>query len=288
MTDYAALTGPVPRITLASFLCSISIIEYTIPQIVRLSKSSAKPLQAIPLSGRFALLSRNIVPQTIITAVQFGLVRELRDALDHTLGYSRYNVSLAYGVASVPLIAAKYNLIQESTYHHDRTTVNGNSTSSRTSKSNTFTMNGALKFWARKIQPGLMWSYLRDTGSIGGGIVLGPVVTTKMLDVSNVDKEHAKPYHRFLGGLFAGCFTGLGTQLFHNTALTAGRIAEVEGRTPGTLECLRACLREHGVQALYVNIRFRVAIIATWTAILNVTEPFDKKEKNRERRLPVS
>ena len=46
--------------------------------------------------------------------------------------------------------------------------------------------------------------------------------------------------------MVAGCCTGLLTQLFHNTALTAGRIAEVENRTPTTMECLNRCIKEHG------------------------------------------
>ena len=77
------------------------------------------------------------------------------------------------------------------------------------------------------------------------------------------------------GGLLAGCFTGLATQLFHNTALVAGRFAEVERRTPTSRECLRRVIQEHGYRALYMNYRYRVGVIATWSAILNVTKPFE-------------
>ena len=68
-----------------------------------------------------------------------------------------------------------------------------------------------------------------------------------------------------------GC--GLATQLFHNAALTAGRMAEA-GTRPGTLEAMRLCIKEHGASALYVNYPYRVAVIALWTGILHVADPF--------------
>ena len=88
------------------------------------------------------------------------------------------------------------------------------------------------------------------------------------------DVEKIESRHRVVGGLLAGCVTGLATQLFHNTALVAGRLAEVSGRAPTNSECLRRVIQEHGHRALYLNFRYRVGIIATWSAILNVTEPF--------------
>ena len=260
-----------PQIMLASALCSMSIIEYTIPQLTRLSQSSSSPLAHIPFRPRMLLMSRNLGPQTAITVVQFGLVRELRDVLDLTLGPSRFNVSLAYGAASVPFIAAKYNLIQESVLRHSKTKTK--TTNAPTKKLPLHTQ--ALQFWSHKIQPGLLWSYLRDSGSIGGGIVLGPVVTSLVMsDVLQLQDADICPAHRFMGGLLAGSGTGLATQLFHNTALTGGRIAQVESRAPSTMECLRTVLKEQGLAALWMNFRMRVMIIATWTAILNVTEPF--------------
>ena len=37
-----------------------------------------------------------------------------------------------------------------------------------------------------------------------------------------------------------------------------------------------AALAGHGARAVYVNFQFRVAIIALWTGILNVADPFRK------------
>ena len=42
----------------------------------------------------------------------------MRDLLDSTLGPTRFNPALAYGAASVPLIAAKYNLLFSDVYSH--------------------------------------------------------------------------------------------------------------------------------------------------------------------------
>ena len=46
------------------------------------------------------------------------------------------------------------------------------------------------------------------------------------------------------------------------------------GKRPGTLEAMRLCLAEHGAGALYVNYPYRVAVIALWTGILHVADPF--------------
>ena len=104
---------------------------------------------------------------------------------------------------------------------------------------------------------------LRDSGSVGGGIVVAPLVVP----------SDASPPVKFLGGLGCGACCGLATQLFHNAALTAGRMAEA-GRRPGTLEAMRLCIKEHGASALYVNYPYRVAVIALWTGILHVADPY--------------
>ena len=46
------------------------------------------------------------------------------------------------------------------------------------------------------------------------------------------------------------------------------------GTRPGTLEAMRLCIAEHGARALYVNCPYRVAVIALWTGILHVADPF--------------
>jgi len=79
----------------------------------------------------------------------------------------------------------------------------------------------------------------------------------------------------FLGGLIAGVGCGLLTHVFHNAALTAGRMAEA-GKTPGTLECMRRLFADLGMRAFYFNFPFRVAMIALTSAALTVMKPFVK------------
>ena len=195
----------LPDIILASALCSATIIDFTTPQVVRLSQTSTSPLSSFPISLRASILFKNITPQTAITAVQFCLVRKLIDVVDQTLGPSPYNIPLAYGIASVPLIAAKYNLIQESVYFHGRSvnaaaapltmmtkTTTATTVAMEKNKKNNFVAT-TRKFWIQKIQPGLLWSYLRDSGSIGGGSILSPIVTSMgatMFHVENIESQH--------------------------------------------------------------------------------------------------
>ena len=40
------------------------------------------------------------------------------------------------------------------------------------------------------------------------------------------------------------------------------------------MACMRQLFAEHGVRALYLNFPMRVGVIAGWSAILNVLQPF--------------
>jgi hypothetical protein len=262
-----------PNIGVAAALCSASIIEFTIPQVTKLSQTTPSPLPAAPLfPHRASLFARMIGTQTALTAVQFAVVRELRDVIDSVAGPSPINLSIAYGAGSVPFNALKYNLVIAGVYRYFERPPPAK-------PPNESPLQAVARFWRRNIAPGLAWSFLRDCGAVGGGIVLGPVVSAKIATATDSDTVRAP--HRFIGGFLAGATCGLATQLFHNTALTAGRMAEL-GPVPGTVECLLRVFAEHGTRALYVNFQFRVAIIAAWTAILNTTQPFaQEREKKR-------
>jgi hypothetical protein len=110
----------LPRIALASTLCSTAIVEFTIPQVVRLSRTaSAGGLPTLRLfPHRAALMARMLPVQSLITITQFCAVREMHGAIDHVLGETPLNLPLSYGLVSVPLIAAKYNLVVEGVYQH--------------------------------------------------------------------------------------------------------------------------------------------------------------------------
>lgn len=257
----------LPQLVVASVTCSAIIIEFTIPQIVKLSQTSSLPLPAAPLQTRLMILPRAIGPQVAITMAQFAAVREVRDALDSALGAKPVNLSLAYGAASVPLIAGKYNLLFSDVCHHFKV--------AQPEKLGETRAQFLWRQWETKIRPGLLWSYLRDTGSIGGAIVLGPMVADKLSSLAHSGGPEEKPGRllQFGAGLLTGCGTGLATQLFHNAALTGGRMAGL-GERPSNIACMRQVLAERGLQALYLNFPMRVGVIAGWSAILNVTQPF--------------
>ena len=105
----------------SSLACSATLIELTIPQVVRLSRPTAEPLPATPLTARLAMLPRLLGPQTALTVVQFGCIRELRDAMDRWRGPHPLHLSLSYGLVSGPCRSAAYNLLIAGTYaHHGR------------------------------------------------------------------------------------------------------------------------------------------------------------------------
>ena len=192
----------------------------------------------------------------------------LRHLLDTAVGRQHANLAVAYGAASVLFVPLKYNLIIGEVYRY-----NGRAGPGAAAEARGF-LSQAAHMYRRNIAPGLFWSFVRDSGSVGGGIVLAPVVTAKLVaavDPAGSDLPH--PVVKFSGGLIAGSGCGLATQLFHNAALTAGRMAEA-GERPGTLEGMRRVLAEHGARAIYVNVQYRIAVIALWSAVLNVTDPF--------------
>ena len=250
----------------SSTLCSAVLVQFTVPQIVHLSAATQTPLPRLALRDGAAVMRRALFTQSAITTVQFCLVRELRVALDALTGKRRMNMSFAYGAVSVPIVAAKYNLLTADTYF-----LLGGSRGAAAAAA-----FDPVAFWRSKIKPGLAWSFLRDSGSIGGSIALGPLLSAAVTRRLVGEGEAPSVAMRFSCGLATGFCTGLATQLLHNAALTAGRISELEGRCPGTLESMRAVFAEHGLaRACFVNFQHRFAVIAGWSAILNVYQPFE-------------
>mmetsp|Transcript_4590 Transcript_4590/g.14642 ORF Transcript_4590/g.14642 Transcript_4590/m.14642 type:complete len:339 (-) Transcript_4590:61-1077(-) len=206
VTTVAAL----PSIVFASLAGSAVLVELTVPQIVRLSLPTKTPLPNTPLAARIAMQPRLLGPQTALTTLQFGLTREVRDLLDRALGPNKLHLSAAYGIASGPCRAAAYNLLIAGTYaYHGRSAQGG--TDSLPERARTF--------WLTKVKPGLLWSVLRDSGSVGGGIVLAPTVTPR----------DAPPPLKFACGVGAGALCGLDVRV----AGPKGADFDIE---PGVLE----------------------------------------------------
>lgn len=179
------------------------------------------------------------------------------------IGPQTLNLSFAYGITSVPLVAAKYNMLISETYAFNGVPQKGYGSG----------FEAVHSFLSRKIAPGFLWSFLRDSGSVGGSIAIGPVLSAKVVETLGLHEAQPDPLVRFGSGLLTGSLCGLATQGFHNGALTAGRMMEA-GVAAGPLTGLSQAFREHGPRMLYMNIQFRVGVIAAFSAILNVAEPF--------------
>ena len=54
----------MPRLIGASSLCSAAIIQFTVPQIIKLSATGTMPLPMPAVTQQMALFVRSIVPQT--------------------------------------------------------------------------------------------------------------------------------------------------------------------------------------------------------------------------------
>eukprot|EP00656_Telonema_subtile_P012356 TRINITY_DN16214_c0_g1_i2.p1 TRINITY_DN16214_c0_g1~~TRINITY_DN16214_c0_g1_i2.p1 ORF type:complete len:262 (+),score=33.87 TRINITY_DN16214_c0_g1_i2:189-974(+) len=255
--DYLADLG------LSSVGCSAGVMVFTIPQIVKLSST---PIQGAGLKMYSTVFARTLVPQALITAFQFSLVRKLKLGIDTMAGDHPMNLSFAYGIASVPLVAAKYNLLMEDVFHVANIDIADVPKKVPASSSR---MKEALAFWNQRIAPGFMFSLVRDSGSIGGAIVLGPMIVSRVFQEGDTPSNLAL----FGCGMAAGSICGLLTQGLHNLALTAGQL-QMRGEQGGHLATVRVLVKQYGVRALWLNYPMRVGAIASFSAILNVTQPF--------------
>ena len=192
------------------------------------------------------MLPRLLGPQTALTVVQFGCIRELRDAMDRWRGPHPLHLSLSYGLVSGPCRSAAYNLLIAGTYAHHGRAAPGDASLAR--------------FWRTKVVPGLAWSVLRDSGSVGGGIVVAPYVVPR----------DASPPVKFLGGLGCGACCGLARSCSttrRSRPIAWPRPAGARARS-GRARLCRGARRARAVREL----PYRVAVIALWTGILHVAD----------------
>ena len=239
------------------------------PQIINLSQNSASPLPRNKTSmlkehGK-NIFKRSITTQSVNKVIHFGSVRLLKQLFDEMPGggLGQYNLNVAYGLISVPVQAWAYNSLNADIFQYfgrSKPTVGS-------------IVIQAKDFFVKKIRPGFGWTFLRDSNSVGGGLILGPIITSKYITSSNSDGQVSK-LEKLVGGFLAGCVCGFGTQMFHNAALTAGRSAEL-GENIGNIEAMRRLWIEVGVmKSVYQGFPYRVAVIAGMSALLNVCEPF--------------
>lgn len=128
----------------------------------------------------------------------------------------------------------------------------------------------AKRFLANNILPGLAFSFMRECGATGAGIVLGAHVRSFLAPVlGNLPVVLSK----IISGILAGMFTSLMTQWLHNNALRAGTMAQT-GTLPSTSAVLKQTWSELGFKMFYLNAERRVLSTATATSVLGVVDIF--------------
>ena len=251
----------------AAFGSGALITVFTTPQIISLSQKSSSPLPkgsgSIFKRAGIKIFQTAILTQTINKLLHFGSVRILKDALDDAGAFGAYNINVAYGLVSIPMQAWSYNSLNADVFRHFGK-----------SQPQTGTVTAlAADFFNKKIRPGFVWTFLRDSHSIGGGLLLGPIVAGHIVKARSGALDQPSRGDRLAGGLVAGIFCGFGTQMPHNAALVAGRAAEL-GERLTTTDCFRRMWSEIGGKCFYQGFPHRVMVIAGISGVLNLCEPF--------------
>uniref|UniRef100_A0A7S4B0S3 Mitochondrial carrier protein n=1 Tax=Chrysotila carterae TaxID=13221 RepID=A0A7S4B0S3_CHRCT len=249
----------------ASVITSGIIVSRTKGQVQALAQD------VVPIISKLdcrRIAVKAVPPIAMTTFVQFSSVRIVSEVLDK-MHKSDYNLAVAYGFASVPFTSIKYNLLTDKVYSHF-----GRQRAS-TLEAGASRVSTISHFFLEKVAPGFMWSWLRDGLGVGGSLVLGRHVACAASKAIE-GKETPSRLTKFVAGLGTGACTALLTQCFHNAALMAGRMTVEGNRNHSPLAPMRRLLQEKGLQAFYLNFPRRMLVIAGFSAVLNVTEPFRK------------
>ena len=127
-----------------------------------------------------------------------------------------------------------------------------------------------LSFLKTNVVPGLTFSFLRECGATGAGLVLGPHVRVALAPfLGDMPALLAK----IISGIIAGMFTSTMTQWLHNNALRAGNMAQM-GPIPNFMAVLHETWSELGWSMFYLNADKRILSTGTATAVLSVIDIF--------------
>lgn len=119
--------------------------------------------------------------------------------------------------------------------------------------------------------PGIYFSFVRECGATGAGIVVAPKVRAALAPV--IGEWNPIPA-KIISGIIGGMFCSLMTQWLHNNSLRAGNIYQYTGQLPSTLEVLDLTWKELGYRMFYLNADRRVLSTATATTALTVIDIF--------------
>eukprot|EP00906_Rhabdomonas_costata_P027338 RCo038839 len=250
------------RIGIAGTAVSCATIAFTYPQVSALSKGVI-PVPTLASTG--GLFGKAIVFQTVVKISQYALLRELKMWMDQTVspGTPGLNTMLAYGITGVPIQSVLYNRLISDIYHYHGASPPASKLSG---------LAAVKEFVAKKIAPGIVWTFIRECGATGGALVVGPEIRKELDKVAGTEYP---AMNRFVSGLIAGAICAFLTQWMHNSALKAGSMAEM-GEKPTTLSCLKRVHSEMGMQLIYRNYGRRMMVIACASAVLNLCDIFKK------------
>jgi len=130
----------------------------------------------------------------------------------------------------------------------------------------------AAGFFRANVAPGIAFSFLRECGATGTGIVLGPRV--RVLLAPWFGPRCPPLLAKVLSGVLAGMGCSLATQWLHNNALRAGNLAQTTVAVPSSAEVLRLTWAELGARMFFQGASRRVLSTATATAVLGVVDVF--------------
>eukprot|EP01060_Flectonema_neradi_P018102 TRINITY_DN2491_c0_g1_i1.p1 TRINITY_DN2491_c0_g1~~TRINITY_DN2491_c0_g1_i1.p1 ORF type:complete len:260 (+),score=18.16 TRINITY_DN2491_c0_g1_i1:55-834(+) len=251
----------LPDLGVASTLISMATVSFTYPQVTAVSKGML-PKPTVMNTG--ALLVKTMPFQIPVKFAQFSLMRTMKLNLDAKSPETKgLNTMVSYGSTGVPFQSVLYNKCISDIYRYHEKSPPGIPGQSWAEGAKTL-------FWT-KVYPGIAWCFIRESCATGGALVLGPKIKPYVQNIIGEEKETAC---RFVSGLCAGACTAFMTQWIHNTALTAGAMAEL-GEAPTTRASFTKAVTQLGPSIIYKNYGKRLIVIAIASAVLNVFTIFD-------------
>lgn len=252
--------GIAQSIVIASLGVSSATVAFTYPQVAAISQGAIKAD-----FGRLPALARvTMASQFGLKFFQFGVMRKCKRSLDRVSpNTGPLNSMVSYGITGVPMQSIMYNK-----YISDVYTFHGVTQAQKKLQPSQVAMN----FYRTKLYPGIFWCFLRESCATGGGIAAGPYANALLVDFLG-NNDYPKTY-KFVCGLGCGAVTAGLTQWMHNTALTAGTMAEIGKEKPTTVAAFRKTISELGMSMFYQNYGRRMFVIAAASAVLNMCDIF--------------
>lgn len=255
----------LPRLVVPGFLVSGITVDRCTIQVANTSQGR---LPAPTVAHRTGILRAHLAKHSALLMGQYYGMREITLAMDRVQPYPALSVIMACGITGVPFSSLQYNWCIQDTYKYHAFTPPGT--------------NGLSSYIRQKIAPGVAWAFLRAGIGTGGGLFLGPKVSTRIDGIANRVGLQLPPLTlKIAGGLASGGAMALATQGVHNVTLVAGRmmaLGEKKQAPHYTTVAMRAAWREFGISVFYLNFQQRFIIQAVNVCVLSLCNIFHRPE----------